>query len=230
MPGRRGRLPVLAEIAGPDAGRPRVWSLRREDFERLAEPLRRVEPLRTVMVGGGEGEIGALAVALAGAAAASGRRTILVECDLGRPRLAADLGLAEAPGLHEYLRWEATAPELLQPLAIGGPAAAAATGPLVCVAAGRRAEDPRALLGLPSFGHVNAKLRRAYDLVVLWAPPLGDDPETVAAVGAHAEATLAAIPPAATRKGRVVRAARRVLRTLPAPPLGAVVVGGHRDV
>lgn len=225
MLGRRGRLPVLAEIGGPDPGRSRVWSLRREDFARLAEPLRRVASLRTVMIGGGEGEIGPLAVALAGAAVASGRRTILVECDFGRPRLAAELGLAEAPGLHEYLRWEATAPELLQPLAVGGPAAGGAVGPLVCVAAGRRAEDPRTLLGLPSFGHVNEKLRGAYDLVVLWAPPLDGDPVTLATVAAHAEATLAAIPPEAARSGRIVRATRRALRRLPAPPLGAVVVG-----
>lgn len=224
MPGRRGRVPVLAEIVGPDPGRPRVWSLRREDLERLAEPLRATESLRTVMVSGGEEETGPVAVALAGAAAASGRRTILVECDLGRPRLAAELGLAEAPGLHEYLRWEATAPELLQPLAIGGPAAGAATGPLICIAAGRAAEDPRAPLGLPSFGHVNEKLRGAYDLVVLWAPPLSDR-ETLSAVAAHAEATLAGIPPGEARSGRVVRATRRALRALPAPPLGAVVVG-----
>ena len=43
------------------------------------------------------------------------------------PRLADALGLAPAPGLHEYLRWEAEAPEILQPLVLAGPGLGGAT-------------------------------------------------------------------------------------------------------
>jgi Mrp family chromosome partitioning ATPase len=224
MPGRRPRLPVLAEIAGSEPGRERVWSLRRRDFERLAPLLERLAPTRAVLVSGTDEATTVLAVALAGAASAAGRRTVLVDCDLGRPRLAADLGLAEAPGLHEYLRWEATAPALLQPLALGGPAAAGATEPLVCIAAGREAADPVTLLGLGSFRHVAAKLRHAYELVVLAGPPLDADPAALAALAAEADGLLAALPANGSRR-RAVRAARARLRRLPAPALGAVVVG-----
>lgn len=223
MGGGRAKLPVLAEIAGPAAGS-RIWSLRREDHQRLAAVQERLEGQRAVLVSGAEGVLGALAIALAGAACAAGRRTILVECDLTRPRLATDLGLAEAPGLHEYLRWEATAGEVLRPLALGGAAAAAAAGPLVCVPAGRQAADARVLLWLQSFRHMAAKLRNAYDFVVLAGPPLGFDPEALNAVAAQADGVLAALPAAqSSRRGR--RAARAAIGGLPAPPLGAVVVG-----
>jgi Mrp family chromosome partitioning ATPase len=223
MRGGRAKLPVLAEIAGP-AGGSRIWSLRRDDNQRLAAVSKRLEGQRTVLVSGAEEVTGALAIALAGAACAAGRRTILVECDLTRPRLAAELGLAEVPGLHEYLRWEATAAEVLRPLALGGVAAAGAAGPLVCVPAGRQAADARVLLWLQSFRHMTAKLRNAYDLVVLAGPPLGFDPEALSAVAAQADGVLAALPAAqSSRRGR--RAARAAVGQLPAPPLGAVVVG-----
>lgn len=172
MLGGRSRLPVLAEIAGPDPGRPGAWSLRRQDLERLGSLHDRIESSRVVLVTGGEEVTGVLATALAGAAAAAGRRTVLVECDLARPRMAADLGLSASPGLHEYLRREAASREVLQSLVPGGPAAAAADGPLVCVTAGRGADDPASLLGLEGFHEMASKLRVAYELVVIWGPPL----------------------------------------------------------
>ncbi|MEZ5078099.1 MAG: hypothetical protein R2725_11730 [Solirubrobacterales bacterium] len=224
MLGGRPKLPVLAEIAGPDPTRDRVWSLRRADFERLDAPRRRIESLGSVLVSGGEEETGVVAIALAGAAAAAGRRTVLLECDLARPRLALGLGLAEAPGLHEYLRWEATATELLQPLALGGAAAAAAPEPLVCVVAGRQAADPATLLGLQSFRHMAEKLRHAYDLVVIWGAPLGAGKATLGPLAAEVDGVLVALPREATSR-RAVRAVRGELRDLPAAPLGAVVVG-----
>jgi len=210
---RRRKLPVLAEIAGPVPGESRAWSLRSADLEALAG-------LRTTLAGR------RVVVALAGTTSAAGTRTALVECDLARPRLAADLGLAAAPGLHEYLRWEATAPEILQPLALAGPAARAASAPLVCVAAGRPAPDPARLIELESFRHAVAKLRGAYDLTVLIGPPLGvssGPPETVAA---QADAVLAAasVKGLSGQSGRLLRAQLRDLRT---EALGALAVGAE---
>jgi polysaccharide biosynthesis transport protein len=224
MRGGRTRLPVLAEITGPAAGGSRVWSLRREDHRGLAAVRERLQERRAVLVTGTEEATAALAVALAGASCAAGRRTVLVECDLARPQLAAELGLAQLPGLHEYLRWEVTAREVLRSLALGGAAAATATGPLVCVPAGRQAANARVLLGLQSFRHMAAKLRNAYDLVVLAGPPLGSDEEAVGVVAAEADAVLAALAPAqASRRGR--RAVRAAVGRLPASALGAVIVG-----
>jgi len=220
----RGGLPILAEIGGPAAVASPVWSLRRDDYEQLAALRDRIEPSGAVLVTGADEAAGTLAIALAGAACAGGLRTALLECDLERPRLAVDLGLSQSPGLHEYLRWEATPEQLLQPLALGGSAAAAVPAPLVCISAGRQASDARTLLGLGSFRHMAAKLRHAYDLVVLAGPALGSEPAVLEAVAAQAGTVLAALSPAqASRRGR--RAAAAAVRRLPAPPLGAVLVG-----
>jgi Mrp family chromosome partitioning ATPase len=222
--GRRGRLPILAEIGGPPGGESPVWSLRRDDYEQVRKLRERLGDRRAVHITGDDGAAGSLAIALAGTASAQGLRTVLLECDLARPRVAADLGLAQSPGLHEYLRWEATAQQVLQPLALGGSASAPARAPLICISAGRQAPDPGTLLGLGSFGHMAAKLRHAYDLVVLAGPSLGSDPAALGAVAAQADAVIAAVTPArGSRRGR--RELGSAVRRLPARPLGAVVVG-----
>jgi receptor protein-tyrosine kinase len=225
MRGGRRKLPVVAEISAPASGEDRVWRLRREDLEQLEEVLERVGRRRVVLVSGGEDLVRVLSVGLAGAACAAGRRTALVECDLARPRLAADLGLSQSPGLHEYLRWEATAAEILQPLALAGPAASRGSEPLVCISAGRLAPDPGILLGLQSFRHMAAKLRGAYDLVVLSGPKIASDPACLETIAAEADGVLAGIsPPQASGSSQKVM--RSALARLPAATLGAVVVAG----
>lgn len=212
MFGGRRKLPVLAEICGPPVGESRAWSLRRTDLEALTGLRETLGGRRVVVVSGEEGLLGA--IALASAASAAGRRTALLECDLARPRLAADLGLAPTPGLYEYLRWEANAGEILQPLVLAGPAARGASAPLVCVTAGRPAADPATLLELESFRHAVTKLRGAYDLTVLVGPP----PEIVHGpleqVAEQADAALVATPPKGLsgQPGRLLRAQMRRLR------------------
>jgi Mrp family chromosome partitioning ATPase len=225
MAGGRGKLPVLAEIAGSPGGDAGAWGLRERDFEALAKPLGELDGTRDVLVTGGAAQQGLVAVALAAVAAAGGRRTILVECDVARPRLAADLGLSSEPGLHEYLRWEATPAELLQPLVLAGTAAGEVDEPLVCVAAGRPAGDPATLLGLGSFRHMTAKLREAYDLRVLLGPSLGDGDAGLAAVAAEAEAMVLALPPE-YGSGRQAKSVGTVARRLGPRPLGSVLVAG----
>lgn len=222
MPRGRGKLPILAEISGPVAGTRGAWSLRGQDFERLGAVRERLGGHRVVLVTGADEPARVLAAALAGATAALGRRTALLDCDLARPRLAADLGLAQAPGLHEYLRWEATPPEILQPLMLAGPASAGASS-LVCISAGRGASDPRTLLGLQSFRHMAAKLRSAYELVILAGPAVDGGGDSLPALAAQADALLAAVVPGQP-SGRQGRELRDVVRGLPVEPLGAVVV------
>lgn len=220
----RGRLPVLAEVSGFQPGAEQVWSLRQADFERLTALHRKLGETRCLLVSGGAELAGALGIALAGAAGALGRRTVLVECDLARPRLAVDLGLEPSPGLHEYLRWEASPEQVLQPLALAGAAAGQASEPLVFIAAGRQAPDPTTLFSLQSFQHMTAKLRGAYELVVLVGPGLEEGGAGLAAVAARADGLLAAIaPPQASRRGG--RKLRAALAELPVATLGAVVVG-----
>jgi Mrp family chromosome partitioning ATPase len=225
---RRGRLPVLAEISGPgpDAGVARAWSLRRADVAAMRELLEQLDDRRVVLAAGEEAL--ATAVALAAAAGAAGRRTALLECDLANPRLARALGLAEAPGLHEYLRWEATAGQILQPLVLAGPAAKGASEPLICIAAGAKAPDPATVLNSEGFRHAVEKLRRAYDLVILTGPALGPGRWALRSAAEAADTLLACVSPAqaSTKGSRPVRAA---IRRLPVSALGAVVVGASGE-
>jgi succinoglycan biosynthesis transport protein ExoP len=217
----RARIPVLAEFSGPADGR--AWALRREDHDALTQLL---PPLaeREVVAVAGEGETTAVAaLAAAAAASASGRRTILVDCDLARPRLAAHVGLAAAPGLHEYLRWEAGPQGILQPLALAGAATADATDPLVCICGGRPASKAETLLGLQSFAHMIGKLRVAYELTLLLAPPVESEPGAARAVAMRADAALAALPGDQV-KGRVGRPLRRTITRLPVPTMGALAL------
>jgi polysaccharide biosynthesis transport protein len=212
--GRRG-LPVLAQISGPaEEG---AWALRRTDYTSLGRALPRLAERRVVLVAG-EGEAPAVAaIALAAAATASGRRTILVDCDLARPRVAAHLGLPAAPGLHEYLRWEAEPAEVLQPVVLAGSAAGEANEPLVCLCGGRPATKPETLLGLQSFAHMLGKLRGAYELVLALAPPVISEPSACQAVAHQVDAVVAGLT--ADGSDRSLGAA---IRQLPAPALGAI--------
>ena len=219
---RRARLPVLAEIEGPADG-DRAWALRRTDYASLEGALAQLGAVRVALVSG-EGEAHSLAaIALAAASTASGRRTILVECDLARPQLAAQIGLAAAPGLHEYLRWEAEPADVLQPVVLAGPAAGGASEPLACVCGGRPASKAETLLGLQSFAHMVAKLRAAYELVVLLGPPAAEHGPCLAAAR-QADAVLAALP-AAEADGRGGKATLAAIRRLPLPALGTIAVG-----
>lgn len=219
----RSRLPLLAEISGPADGT-RGWALRRQDFEALEEVLAQLDGHRVLAVTG-EGEATSVAaIGLASAAAASGRRTIVVECDLAQPRLAAQIGLAAAPGLHEYLRWEAEPGDVLQPVVLAGPAAAGADEPLVCICGGRPATKAETLLGLQSFAHMIGKLRGAYELALLVSAAADGEPGPCAAAARHADAVVAGLPDSAA-SGRAGRDLRAAIRRLPVPVLGTIAVG-----
>jgi len=216
MPGR-SRLPVLAEISGPAEAR--GWALGRGDFASLERALPRLAQ-RSVVLVAGEGEEPAIAaIALAAAAAASGRRTVLVDCDLSRARVAAHLGLPAAPGVHEYLRWEAEPADVLQPVALFGQAAAGASEPLACICSGRPATKAETLLGLQSFAHMIEKLRGAYELALLLSPPIETEPGSCLAVARQADAVIAGLP--ADGGDRSIRA---TIRRLPAPAIGAIAI------
>jgi Mrp family chromosome partitioning ATPase len=224
MRGPRRKLPVLAELSGPPPEATRAWSLRRADLAALEGLLRSLSGVGAVLVTGAEDGRAAVAVGLATAATAAGIRTMLLECDLGEPSLANTLGLAPKPGLHEYLRRDADATEILQPLALAGPASGRAGSPLVCVVAGSPAEDGAALLGSEDFRHAAEKLRHAYGLVVVAAPPLDRDGELLTEAATVVDTTLAAVPGSALN-GKRAKAVEVAMGRLPAPPAGLVALG-----
>jgi polysaccharide biosynthesis transport protein len=185
---------VLAEIPARSSPDLRAGALRRGDLEAFGGLLAELGGARTVLMTGVGGGRQQAAVGLATAAAASGKRTALLECDLVEPGLADALGLAQAPGLHEYLRGAVEAEGILKPVVLAGPGSAEATEPLVCVVAGRpSAEGPR-LLASAGFARVLEGLRAAYDLVVIDGPPLRDE-YSLRALLALADSTIACLGP-----------------------------------
>ena len=104
------------------------------------------------------------------------------------------------------------------------PAARATAPPLVCVVAGAPATGPATSVDLESFRHAIAKLRDAYDLVVLLGPPLEAGRGPLDAVALEADALVAAVPPGEL-EGRAGRELRAALHKLPIEARGAIVVG-----
>ncbi len=212
----------VAELRGRSGDSVRAGTLGRDDLAALRSLLERIGAGVVLVTGAGDGRP-AVATGLASASAASGSRTALVDCDLEDPSLASALGLAAEPGLHEYLRAEARAPEILQPLVLAGPASGQATDPLVCIAAGAPAPEGRVPVDSPDFGHAVAKMRSGYDLVVLHGPPLGDRSGALAAVAARADRVLACVGPALA-SGRAGRRLKKGLRVLGDGAAAEVVV------
>jgi Mrp family chromosome partitioning ATPase len=185
---RRLGRPVLAEVGFEGEPR-RPGLLRRGELDALAGLAGSLAGARVVVILGEEAK-SEVSVGLATAALLAGRRVALLESDLEWPVLATTLGLEESPGLGEYLRFEAQAPDVLQSLVPAGPAAAGAVEPLVCIVAGRPTVDAATLLGGEGFASMVAKLRDAYDLVVVCGPRPGPRGSPLHPVGA-AEMTLA---------------------------------------
>jgi Mrp family chromosome partitioning ATPase len=189
---------VLAEIPARSSPDLRTGTLRRADLEAYGRLLEELRGTRTVLMTGTGAARQEVAAGLAAAAAAAGTRTALLECDLVEPGLADALGLARAPGLHEYLGGAVEAEGILKPVALAGPGSAKATEPLVCVVAGRpSAEGPR-LFASDAFARALANLRAAYDLLVIAGPPLRDE-YSLRPLLVLADSTIACLGPAESR-------------------------------
>jgi polysaccharide biosynthesis transport protein len=189
---------VLAEIPSRSSPDLRAGALRRGDLQAFGGLLGELRDARVVLLTGTGASRRQAAVGLAASAAATGTRTVLLECDLVEPGLADALGLAQAPGLYEYLGGTVEAAEVLKPVVLAGPGSAEALEPLVCVVAGRSsAEGPR-LFASEVFAKVLGGLRAAYDLVVIDGPPLRDE-HSLRALIALTDSTIACLGPAESR-------------------------------
>jgi hypothetical protein len=151
-----------------DRASSRPGALGRAELQAYAELAGKLTKTSSVFVTGPAK--GNVAIGLAAAATAEGRRVALLECDIAEPALAERLGLATGPGLHDYLLDEADAGEILQPLVLAGPAAGRATEPLTCIV---------------------ERLKRAYDLLLIDGPPLSEDVDALRALTEHTAVTIA---------------------------------------
>jgi tyrosine-protein kinase Etk/Wzc len=211
MLGRRGKPQVFAEVLASQGGSPRPGALGRAGLRAFADLAATPAGSGAMLLTGPAKS--RVALGLAAAATAAGRRVALLECDLAAPTLAGKLGLSPQPGMHEYLSGDVEAAQILQPLVLAGPASGRATEPLTCIVAGEAEPTPVALLDSERCDHAIEKLRRAYDLLVIDGPALSEDPDALRALAEHAGTTV------------VCGERREIPKRLPIPVTGLVLVG-----
>jgi succinoglycan biosynthesis transport protein ExoP len=216
-------LPVFAEIPVETA----VLKMHSADdladqprLQVVAEALRDLrtnllftdESFRSVVVTSPDGSHGKTTVAfgLAATLSRAGARTVLVDCDLRRGRIAELLELPRSPGLMDVLLGETQVERVIRPTA---------HGPDVLVG-GRRAADPGELL-TQQFPAVLSELEREYDAVIIDATPV--IPISDARILArYADATVL-VARAGTASRRQVRAAVERLGLISVRPTAAVL-------
>ncbi len=188
MLGRRSKHRVLARVPASSGSATRQGALGRGELDAYSALALALAGSRAVLsTGPARSQV---ALGLAAAATAQGRRVALLECDIASPGLAGLLGLAATPGLHEYLRGEVDAARILQPLVLAGPASGRATEPLACIVAGEPEPEPAALLDSDRCVHATGKLRRAYDLLVINGPAVGPTPGPLRALADQVDTTI----------------------------------------
>jgi capsular exopolysaccharide synthesis family protein len=189
------------------------------------------DPPKTVLVTSALAEEGktTVSIGLALAAAAGGRRVLLVEADLHRPVHAERLGIRTQPGIADYLGGEASPTDVLQTFEFVDPAASNIKGDgdgpqkssLISITAGSRTPWPAELLGSERFADFLQKVRKAYDLVVIDSGPILGVPETSELIP-QADSVIFCV-----RLGRTTteqaEAGRDALARLPKRPSGLVV-------
>jgi polysaccharide biosynthesis transport protein len=175
-----------------------------------------------------------VSMSLASAAAITGQRVLLVECDLRRPSFASRLGIPREPGLTDYLKGDAEPQGILRSVDLFHPTQPngdVASDPrplatLVCIAAGTPSDSPAELLLTERFIDFLDKVSKAYDLVVLDGSPFLAVVDALE-IGARVDAMIVCVRARRTTREQM-HAARAALEHLPERPMGAVVTGIRR--
>jgi capsular exopolysaccharide synthesis family protein len=159
-----------------------------------------------------------LASHLATSIARTGRRTLLIDCDLRRPSLHQLFEVGPTPGLSEVLRGEAELAEAVQPIGeLSG---------LFLLAAGR--SDRRAIhaLAREDLAAVFAKLRLEFDFVIMDSCPILPVADSLL-VSRHVDGVLLCVRPTISQTRNVTAAIER-LQGVGVRMLGTVVNGDLR--
>jgi capsular exopolysaccharide synthesis family protein len=192
-------------------------SPRAETFRQLRTNLQFVDvdrPLKTVVMTSASAEEGKSTTAcnLAITLAQAGVRTILVEADLRRPRVADYMGLEGAVGLTSVLTGLTSLDEALQPWGRNA---------MWVLASGPLPPNPSEILGSHQMSELLKTLEDRADVIVLDSPPLL--PVTDAAVLArHADGAVLVVRHGKTRREQVTRALE-ALQGVDARLLGTVL-------
>ena len=163
-------------LATLDAGSPRSERVRAlcTQLLLLCEGPGRVIAMVSPDAGTGQSQ---LTAELAISFAQLGRRTLMVDADLRRPRLHSFFNADNEPGLAQSLALK----QLPRPSGVEG------LRKLSLVTAGAPVQNPLELLSDRWFGRLIAEWRSAYDFVLMDTPPLGEfsDALTIAKTAGH---------------------------------------------
>lgn len=228
-------LPLLAVISADALGRAANSSnghdaLPAPDSEALRilrtnlEFLKPDARLRSVVVTSPLPEEGktTVAVGLALAAAAAGKRTLLIEGDLRRPTVSDRLELRRSPGLTDFLTGDASPKEVLQTLPAGDDTDGEGHR-LVCITAGSQTTRPAELLGSDSFRTLLDEVTQAYELVIIDTSPLLPVVDTLELLP-EVDGVVLCIRMQQTTRDQAL-AAKAALEHLPSRPTGIVATG-----
>jgi capsular exopolysaccharide synthesis family protein len=155
-----------------------------------------------------------LAANLAVAIASSGKRCLLMDADLRRPRVDKLFGVSNAIGVSSVVQDGMDVPDAIQATAIPN---------FEVMTVGPRVENPAELLLSPRFTELVSMLREQYDFVIIDTPPVlaVTDP---AAVAAHVDGVVLVVR--ITKRSRPhARRATETLDLIGARVLGVVVNG-----
>ncbi|MDQ3100467.1 MAG: polysaccharide biosynthesis tyrosine autokinase [Bacteroidota bacterium] len=197
--GRLSPIPVLATI--PTSKRKRI--LPEEPKSLLAESFRTARiNLQYLNVHSGRQVIGFTsstsgegktfcAVNLATVIALSGKRTLIIDADMRRPRLAETMNVAEGQGLSTHLIGECTVDEMIRRSDVQG---------LDLVTAGPIPPNPLELVELERMEQLFKELRSRYDHIIVDASPMGLVSEYVILMR-HVDITLYLVRQGFTKRG-----------------------------
>jgi capsular exopolysaccharide synthesis family protein len=169
-------IPLIGMIPKVGAGDEVLDEMIRHPLAAFSETIRKIatalhysgadHPPKVVMVTSSVGREGKtlLAIALARSVAVSGRKALLIDCDLRRPRLAEFFGVEAGPGLLGLFDGDAKRGGLVQ---IDKKSA------LNFITVPSGISNPQEVLASRAMAELIKSLRPDYDLIVLDAPPVG---------------------------------------------------------
>lgn len=182
-------------------------------FYSLDHPLRSLVVTSPAKEEGKSTTIANLAVTLA----QSGRKTILVDCDLRRPSLHTIFGLSQEPGLTNMVLEDMDKPPLQE----------TEVENLWLLAAGKQPPNPADLLGSQKVDQIIATLQETADIILFDAPPVIAVTDAVI-LGAKVDGVLLIIQAGKTRRDHAERA-KTTLETANVRIVGAALTNAPKD-